>query len=164
MLKEVTEILDGAIVTERRSTPRVFDDDTPRRTAALEARHGIQPFDLSVKLECELASLHPEGGELDARGAGIQNENRIVGLTHRIDRVRSGVRAVPKAGANVPKGQVTGRQGDLRGVASLRSRPSTRNASGPSKGQPRSTASHSWLAVGAKVREQYRHRALAESR
>ena len=82
VLQEVTEILDRAIVTECHSTPRLLGHDAARRVVRLETRRGVQAFDLAPKLERELTGTLREYGELDARGAAVQNENGVVGFSH----------------------------------------------------------------------------------
>ena len=142
MLKEVTEIVDGAIVTERRSTPRLFGDDTSRRIVRLETRHGVQPFDLSVKLERELASLHGEDGELDARGAGVQNENRVVGVAHRYrPRGFQELGSYRRWGRTSPAPSDRARRGPSRRRCRPVSTVNARMTADPARTRPRNTAS-----------------------
>src|SRR5262245_38486836 len=77
--QEATEILDGAIVAERRPTPSLLRDDAARRIMRLEARFGVQTFDLALELEGEITAPHRKHRELEARRAGVQHEDRVAG-------------------------------------------------------------------------------------
>ena len=81
-LQEVSEILNRAIVTELPSGPRLLGHDAARRILRHEARCRVEGLDLSPYLERELAGALSEHGELDARRAGVQNEDRVVGSAH----------------------------------------------------------------------------------
>jgi hypothetical protein len=81
-LQELPEIFDGSRVIERRSGPRSLGDDTSGDVARREARLRVQPLDLASELQCEVFAMLGEDGELDARGAGVQNEDRVIRLGH----------------------------------------------------------------------------------
>jgi hypothetical protein len=86
-----------------------------------ETRHGVQAFDLSPKLERELAVTLREYGELDARGAGVQNENRVGRFAHgcrSLRREKSNRRTECDAGA--PAWQMVEREDDIRSVVATR--------------------------------------------
>ena len=48
----------------------------------LEARCRVQTLELAAELERELTGTLGEYGELDARGARVQNENRVGRCAH----------------------------------------------------------------------------------
>jgi hypothetical protein len=82
VLQEVAEILNRAIVTELPPRPGLFGDDAARRILRHEAGCRVEALDLSPHLERELADTLGKGGELDARGAAVQNEDGVVGFRH----------------------------------------------------------------------------------
>jgi hypothetical protein len=83
VFQELAEILDRPVVTERRSRPRLFGDDTSGEVVRRETRRHVQALDLASELQREVARILGEDGELDARGAGVQNEDRVIRPGHR---------------------------------------------------------------------------------
>ena len=80
--QEVSEVLDRAIVTERRPVPGLLGDDAAGRVMCLEPRCRVQAFDHAPDLEREPTGPLHEYGELDARGTGVQHEDGVVGFAH----------------------------------------------------------------------------------
>jgi hypothetical protein len=83
VLQELAEIFDRPVMTKGRSRPRLFSDDTSGGVARCEARRHVQALDLASELQGEVVLIFGEDGELDARGAGVQNEDRVIRLGHR---------------------------------------------------------------------------------
>ena len=83
VLQEVPEIFDRPVVTERRSLPRPFGDDASGEVARRETRRDVKALDLPSELHGEVARSRGEDGELDARRAGVQNEDRVIRAAHR---------------------------------------------------------------------------------
>src|SRR4030095_16186818 len=51
VLEELAEIFDRPVVTEGRSRPRLFGDDTSGRVVRCEARRHVQALDLASELQ-----------------------------------------------------------------------------------------------------------------
>src|SRR5262249_6462701 len=83
VFQELSEISDRPVVTEGRSRPRLFRDNTSSGVVRGEARLHVQALDLASELQDEVVLILGEDGELDARGASVQNEDRVVRLGHR---------------------------------------------------------------------------------
>src|SRR2546427_9672609 len=77
-LQEVVQILDRAIVAELPPGPGLLGNDAARRILGHEARRRVEALDLPPHLERELAGTLGEDGELEARRASVENEDRIV--------------------------------------------------------------------------------------
>src|SRR4029453_13283487 len=71
VLEKLAEIFDRPVVTEGRSRPRLFGDDTSGEVVRCEARRHVQALDLASELQGEVVWILGEDGELDARGASV---------------------------------------------------------------------------------------------
>src|SRR5215470_17722355 len=105
------EILDGVVVTQRRAIPCLLGDDLARRPVRLEARRGVQLFHRSPELERELTATLREDGELDARGARVQNQDGVLGFIHRFRPASVIATLVPSGIQMVSTSQVPERVG-----------------------------------------------------
>jgi hypothetical protein len=83
LLQEVPEIFDRTLVAERRVPPRLLGDDEAGRVVCPEPRCCVQSLDLSVELACQFTGTLGEHRELQTGRAGIQNEDRVAGFSHR---------------------------------------------------------------------------------
>src|SRR5262249_53970875 len=82
VLQELAEIFDRPAVAERRSRPRLFGYDTPGEVVRRETRRHVEALALAWELRSEVTRTRGEDGELDARRAGVQNENRVIRVGH----------------------------------------------------------------------------------
>jgi len=108
VLQEVAEIFDRPIVAERRSRPRLFRYDASGEVARRETRRHVEALDLTSELNGEIARIRGEDGELDARRAGVENEDRVIRAGHRCRPLTLIASAIPSAATDAP-GVLNGR-------------------------------------------------------
>jgi hypothetical protein len=82
--EEASEILDRALVTESPTRPGLLGDDAARRIVRHEARGRVEALDRSPYLERERAGTLAEHGELEARRAGVEHEDRVAPVHRHI--------------------------------------------------------------------------------
>src|SRR5262249_4020871 len=102
VLQELAEIFDRPVMTKGRSRPRLFGYDTPRDVVRRETRRHVETLDLASELQGEVSPILGEDGELDARGAGVQNEDRVIRLGHGRRPPALIAIAIPSAATDAP--------------------------------------------------------------
>ncbi len=76
--QEYPEILDRAVMAELAVlAPRAFGHGLTRPVLGDEPRRRVEALDLASHVEREIARAHDEEGELQARGAGIDDDDRV---------------------------------------------------------------------------------------
>src|SRR5262249_15775101 len=111
------EILDRVVVAQRRAIPCLLGDDVAGRPVCLEVRRGVQLFNRSPELERELTATLRDDGELDARGARVQNQDGALGFVHHCrpawvmaTLVPSGIEVVSTSQVAEHEGRTPGRE------------------------------------------------------
>src|SRR5262245_41392552 len=73
--KEVIERI--AVIKARAVFPRSFRLDRSVTISRDESRGGVEALDLPANVQLELAAAVDEQRELDARGSGVENDDRV---------------------------------------------------------------------------------------